>query len=169
MAPGWLAATAAPGQTADRFLPDPFGGQPGARLYRTGDLGRWLRTAGSSWLGRVDRQVKVRGFRIETGEVEAALRGHPEVRDAVVVTVAGAVPGDTRLVGYVVTAPGAPDPSGGLREHLRHLLPDYMLPAAFVMLGAAPDRERKDRPPGAARTGLGRGRRADVGAPRDAA
>jgi amino acid adenylation domain-containing protein len=126
----------APGLTAGRYLPDPFGGQPGARLYRTGDLGRWLPNGRIEPFGRVDRQVKIRGYRVETAEIEAALRTHPDVGDAVATTVTGAAPGDVRLVGYVVT--GLADPSTVLREHLRHLLPEYMIPATFVPLPELP-------------------------------
>lgn len=125
-----------PGLTAARYLPDPFSGRPGARIYKTGDVGRWLPSGRIELFGRVDRQVKIRGYRVETGEIEAALRTHPEVTDAVVTTVAGAAPGDVRLVGYLVTA--ATDPSAAVREHLRTLLPEYMIPAMFVPLAALP-------------------------------
>ena len=126
----------APGLTAGCFVPDPFGDQPGARLYRTGDLGRWRPSGRLEILGRADRQMKIRGFRVEAGEIEAALRAHPDVGDAVVTSVAGERPGDVRLAAYVVT--GLPDPSVTLREHMRHLLPDYMVPWVFVPLAALP-------------------------------
>ncbi|HEY7769895.1 amino acid adenylation domain-containing protein, partial [Longimicrobium sp.] len=117
-----------PGQTAERYLPDPFGTQPGARLYRTGDLGRWLPDGTIEFMGRADSQVKVRGFRIELGEIEARLAEHPAVREAVVVARDGQV-GDPRLVAYY-TGDGAA--AAVLRAHLAERLPEYMVPAAFV-------------------------------------
>ncbi|HYH81260.1 MAG TPA: amino acid adenylation domain-containing protein [Longimicrobium sp.] len=121
------------GMTAERFVPDPFSGEPGARLYRTGDRARWLSDGTLEFLGRTDAQVKIRGFRIEPGEVEAALRRDERVRDCVVVAREDA-PGDVRLAAYVV---GAVD-ADGLRAHLGRSLPDYMVPGAFVFLGALP-------------------------------
>jgi amino acid adenylation domain-containing protein len=126
----------APGLTAAQFVPDPFSGRPGARLYRTGDVGRWRRSGGIELAGRADRQIKIRGYRIESGEVEAALRDHDDVAQAVVSVRGGGH--DVRLVGYLVTHSGASQPPGGLREHLREVLPDYMVPAAFVVLPALP-------------------------------
>ena len=128
-----------PGRTADRFVPDPFAGRPGARMYRTGDLARWLPDGRVECLGRVDQQVKIRGFRIELGEIESALHQHPAVRQAVV--VARADPGgEPRLVAYVVPA-GAdgklPGPSE-LRQHLLESLPEYMLPAVYVAVSRFP-------------------------------
>ncbi|WP_199430962.1 non-ribosomal peptide synthetase [Qaidamihabitans albus] len=117
-----------PGLTAERFVADPFG-PPGARIYRTGDRARWRRADPGTldFLGRVDDQVKVRGFRIELGEVQAALTAHPDVRQAAVVADRR---GDvTRLVGYVVA-----DGPVEWREHVRSLLPDYMVPALVVPL-----------------------------------
>ncbi len=126
----------APGLTAARFAPDPFADLPGSRLYRTGDLGRWLPSGRLEILGRTDRQLKIRGFRVEAGEIEAALRAHADVLDAVVIALAGDGPGDLRLIAYVVTSD--PDPAMTLRGHLRRLLPDYMIPWAFVPLAELP-------------------------------
>jgi amino acid adenylation domain-containing protein len=125
-----------PALTAERFVPDPFG-EPGARAYRTGD--RVRRRAGGTleFLGRTDDQVKVRGFRIEPGEVEAALEAHPAVREAVVV-VREDEAGDRRLAGYVVPAPGAAPSAAELRAHLGERLPEYMIPSAVVVLDAFP-------------------------------
>src|SRR6202142_4146 len=117
---------------AGRFVPDPFSRRPGARLYRTGDVGRWRRSGRIELGGRADRQIKIRGYRIESGEVEAALRDHDDVAQAVV-SLRGAGH-DVRLVGYLVTRSGADCPPAGLREYIRETLPDYMVPAAFVVL-----------------------------------
>src|SRR5207245_325390 len=116
--------------TAERFLPDPFAGTAGARLYRTGDLARWRDNGLLDVLGRVDHQVKVRGFRIETGEVETVLCGHPSVAQAV---VTAHDPGG--LVAYVVPATADLEP---LRRHLRAHLPEYMVPSAFMPLAELP-------------------------------
>jgi amino acid adenylation domain-containing protein len=126
-----------PELTADRFVPDPFSGEPGARLYRTGDAARRLPDGTLDFVGRVDRQVKVRGFRVELGEVEAALAEHPAVLDAVVAARDDA-PGGRRLVAYTVAAAGEPAAPAGLRAWLRERLPEYMVPAAFVALDTLP-------------------------------
>ncbi|MBN8468384.1 non-ribosomal peptide synthase/polyketide synthase [Corallococcus exiguus] len=130
-----------PELTAERFLPNPFAHDPGERLYRTGDRARWLANGELEYLGRLDFQVKLRGFRIELGEIEAALRKQPGVREAVV-TLREDTPGHKRLVAYCVPEEEATEPSSlsaaTLREALATHLPDYMLPAAFVVLDALP-------------------------------
>ena len=122
-----------PALTAERFIPHPF--RSGARLYRTGDWVRYLPDANLEFIGRRDQQVKVRGFRVELGEVEAALRGYPDIREAVA-TVREDTPGDKRLVAYVVT--DKPPPVSEWRHFLQARLPDYMVPSAFVALAALP-------------------------------
>ncbi len=125
-----------PELTAERFMPDPFASEPGARLYRTGDLARMLPNGELEFLGRIDAQVKLRGYRIEPGEIEANLLAHSEVREAVVVHSRG--PGEERLVAYV--APARPGEASvvALRAHLRERLPEYMIPGAFVLLERLP-------------------------------
>ncbi|MGW3178997.1 non-ribosomal peptide synthase/polyketide synthase [Kitasatospora sp. NPDC001119] len=126
-----------PGLTAARFVADPFG-PPGARLYRTGDRARFTADGELEFLGRLDRQVKVRGFRIEPGEIEAALRAHPAVDQAVVV-VREDEPGHTRLVGYATPAdPELPPDPAALRTALAAALPAHLVPAAVVVLPAFP-------------------------------
>jgi non-ribosomal peptide synthase protein (TIGR01720 family) len=126
-----------PGLTADKFVPDPVGPEPGGRLYRTGDRVRWLADGSLEFLGRFDSQVKVRGFRIEPGEIEAGLAGHPGVAAAVVVPRED-LPGGRGLVAYLVGRNGATPTTGELRAHLKERLPEYMVPAAFVTLQALP-------------------------------
>ncbi len=126
-----------PELTAERFVPDPFGGSLGARLYRSGDLARHLLDGDLEYLGRIDHQVKVRGFRIELGEIEAALAEAAGVAEAAVVLRRDLAGGDG-LVGYVVAEPGAALSGAALREHLKTLLPDYMVPAQVVLLEALP-------------------------------
>ncbi|HEU0078248.1 MAG TPA: amino acid adenylation domain-containing protein, partial [Longimicrobiaceae bacterium] len=121
--------------TADRFVPDRFGGEAGGRLYRTGDLARWRPDGAVEFLGRGDAQVKVRGYRIELGEIEARLRQHALVREAVVLARED-TPGNRRLVAYVVGGPAAD--AEALRAHLSERLPEYMIPAAYVRLEALP-------------------------------
>jgi amino acid adenylation domain-containing protein len=125
-----------PGLTADRFVPDPFSGRPGGRLYRTGDLGRWNPNRTLDYLGRIDHQVKVRGFRVEPGEVEAALAALPGVRDALV-ALRVAPAGDRRLVGYVASSEADLSPVE-MRAALRRVLPAHMVPAELVVLERFP-------------------------------
>jgi len=125
-----------PGQTAALFVPDPFG-EPGERMYRTGDLVRRRTDGVIEFLGRADGQIKIRGFRIEPGEVETALGRHPSVSGNAVVAREDR-PGDKRLVAYVVPEAGAEPTPGELRRHLAGLLPDHLVPAAFVLLDRLP-------------------------------
>ncbi len=129
-----------PERTAESFVPDPFsGGEPGARLYRTGDLARWRPDGELDFLGRADRQVKLRGLRIELGEIESALAEVPAVRQAAVALRAGS--GGPRLVAWVVPGEtaGAVEPSvADLRAHLRSRLPEFMVPAAFAIVHELP-------------------------------
>jgi hypothetical protein len=125
-----------PVPTADRFVPDPFAA--GSRLYRTGDRARWLPDGALEFLGRADDQIKVRGYRIEPAEIEAALLSHPHVAEAVVTSREFAV-GDARLTAYVVPGDLAADDLGPtLRGHLAVLLPAYLVPAQFVTVSAIP-------------------------------
>jgi amino acid adenylation domain-containing protein/non-ribosomal peptide synthase protein (TIGR01720 family) len=126
-----------PALTAERFVPDPFSGEPGARLYRTGDLTRHAAGGEIEYLGRLDHQVKVRGYRIELGEIEAALARHEGVGECVVVARTDAA-GAARLVAYVVARTGASASTEQLRGHLKERLPDYMLPSFFMPLDALP-------------------------------
>ncbi len=126
-----------PALTAERFLPDPFSDRPGARIYRTGDLARFRWDGAIEMLGRADQQVKVRGFRVEPGEIEAALEAHPGIERAVV--VARGEEGARSLVAYLVAREAAaPLPLTELRERLGRGLPDYMVPSAWVLLDALP-------------------------------
>ncbi len=124
-----------PDLTAEKFIPDPFNGDPEARLYKTGDLCRWLPDGALEYLGRMDFQVKIRGFRIELGEIENVLCSHSGVREAVVVVHEE---GERQLVAYVVAAGESACTSAELRDYLKQRLPDYMIPAAFVTLPALP-------------------------------
>jgi amino acid adenylation domain-containing protein/thioester reductase-like protein len=150
-----------PALTAERFLPDP-GGAPGSRMYRTGDLGRWRADGSLEVTGRIDRQLKLRGFRVEPGEVENALAGHPDIAQVSVVASRRSS-GDTRLVAYYTLRPGAlsqaagggsvprHQPAARFRRYLADRLPGYMIPAEFILRhhlppsGADPDRAAQDR------------------------
>ncbi|MCA1568667.1 MAG: amino acid adenylation domain-containing protein, partial [Acidobacteria bacterium] len=126
-----------PALTAEKFIPDAFGETPGARLYKTGDLARRLPDGNIEFLGRIDVQVKIRGFRIELGEIEAALSRHPSIRETVVL-VRDDIPGDKQIVAYVVCKNGQPPMTREWRDYLSEWLPDYMLPASFVLLDELP-------------------------------
>jgi amino acid adenylation domain-containing protein len=124
-----------PELTAERFIPDPWSSEPGARLYRTGDLARYLADGNVEFLGRADNQVKVRGFRIEPGEIESVLRLHPAVQD-VVVAVRGRE--DKRLIAYVISEHDSNLSTAELIGYSSESLPAYMIPSAFVFLDAFP-------------------------------
>ncbi|OLF06968.1 hypothetical protein BLA60_29350 [Actinophytocola xinjiangensis] len=131
LALGYLGA---PGATAHRFVADPF--RPGQRMYRTGDLVRPRRDGTLEYVGRVDQQVKVRGFRVEPAEVEATVAGHPAVARAAVL-VREDRPGDHRIVAYVVPEPGCIDPAA-IRRHVAERLPEHLVPSAVVVLTELP-------------------------------
>lgn len=126
-----------PELTAERFIPNPFSEKPGARMYRTGDVARYLPDGNLSFLGRIDHQVKIRGFRIELGEIETALIRHASVSDAVVI-VREDVPGDKRIVAYVVLNQESTITVEELHSFLKRGLPDYMQPSAFLLLDSLP-------------------------------
>lgn len=139
VARGYLAR---PGLTAERFVPDRFSGKAGERMYRSGDRVRYRRNGEISFLGRLDHQVKIRGHRIEPGEIEAALQKDPQVREAVVVEREERGGGDKRLVAYIVAAQQARQQASlslpALQKSLREQLPDYMIPAGWVVLDGVP-------------------------------
>jgi hypothetical protein len=125
-----------PELTADSFVPHPF--QAGRRLFRTRDAVRRLRNGMLEFVGRRDRQVKVRGFRVEPGEVEAALSGHPCIHEAAVATLAR-TPTDKRLTAYIAPGPGVAAPTvPELRQYLKDKLPEFMIPSAFMIIDQLP-------------------------------
>ncbi|HJT56500.1 MAG TPA: amino acid adenylation domain-containing protein [Ktedonobacteraceae bacterium] len=127
-----------PELTAERFIPHPYSSEPGARLYRTGDIARWLPDSSIEFMGRRDEQIKLYGYRIEPGEIEAVLQGHPQVKEAVAV-LREDVPGDKRLVVYLVARSSVSMPSfQELRRYMQERLPDYMLPSAAIWLERLP-------------------------------
>jgi amino acid adenylation domain-containing protein len=132
-----------PDLTAEKFVPHPFGAGPGERLYRTGDLGRYLGDGNIEYVGRIDQQVKVRGYRVEQGEIEAVLLEHESVREALVIAQAdepegadAGMRGSNRLIAYIVGDVALT--ASEWRSYLRERLPDYMIPSAFVALDQMP-------------------------------
>ena len=123
--------------TAEKFVPDPFAEQNGARLYGTGDLVRYLASGDIEFLGRADHQVKIRGYRIELGEIEVALREHEAVRDVIALAQKSDA-GANRLVAYLLVEQGVQVSTAELQQFVRERLPEYMIPAAFVLLEAFP-------------------------------
>jgi len=134
LARGYLAQ---PQITAERFIPHPFSEKAGERIYRTGDMARYRDNGEIEYLGRVDHQVKVRGFRVELGEIEAVLRQHPQINEVVVMT-REEVLGDRRIVAYIVSPEGADVSVNDIRRFLSVKLPEYMMPSSFVTLSALP-------------------------------
>jgi amino acid adenylation domain-containing protein len=130
-----------PELTAERFVANPFSKVPGARMYRTGDLARWFPNGEIAFLGRLDEQVKVRGYRVEPTEVSTVLGQHPAVQASVVIATED-VPGEKQLVAYLILSPGATVSATALREYLRQRVPDYMVPAAFVAIPSLPVTEQ---------------------------
>jgi len=126
-----------PELTAKKFISDPFCSQPGLRLYKTGDLARYLPSGEIEFLGRGDDQVKIRGFRVELGEIESIVAKHPAVCECAVIARED-VPGDKRLVAYLVPTAEAKLDSAALRRYVQQDLPDHMVPSAFMVLRAMP-------------------------------
>src|SRR5581483_7225330 len=123
-------------RSGERFVPDGLSGRRGARLYRSGDLAKWQEDGNLMYLGRMDNQVKVRGYRVELGEIEAVLRRHPYIKDAVVVSRHD-VAGGLRLIAYLVSQEGAEN-SAAVQDSLRAMLPEYMVPSIFLWLPGLP-------------------------------
>jgi acyl-coenzyme A synthetase/AMP-(fatty) acid ligase/acyl carrier protein len=123
--------------TAEKFVANPFASGESQKLYRTGDLVRYLADGNIEFLGRIDHQVKLRGFRIELGEIETGLSQHPQVREAVAAVKKDAT-GEDRLVAYFISRQTPAPPAAELRAYLKQRLPDYMVPAAYVMVEAMP-------------------------------
>nr|WP_257236599.1 amino acid adenylation domain-containing protein [Nostoc sp. 'Peltigera malacea cyanobiont' DB3992] len=126
-----------PELTTEKFIFNPFSSEPGARLYKTGDLARYLSDGNIEFLGRIDYQVKIRGFRIELGEIEAILAQHPALTQTLVIARED-VPGDKRLVAYIVASPEQIPSQAELRRFLETRLPEYMVPSFFVFLDTLP-------------------------------
>ncbi len=132
-----------PDLTAERFIPNPFASSPGERMYRTGDLVRYLPNGAIQFIGRIDQQVKIRGYRIETGEIEHVLLQCTGVRDAVV-AIREDEPGDKRLIAYLIPekqAAGSTETTidvSAIRKYAKSILPDYMLPSAYVLMDRLP-------------------------------
>jgi aspartate racemase len=135
-----------PELTQEKFIPNPFSAEPGARIYKTGDLARYLPDGNIEYISRIDHQVKIRGFRIELGEIEAVLEQHPAVQQAVVIARED-VPGDKRLVAYLVAKPEQTFTTSELRQFVQQKLPDYMVPSALVQMDTLPltPNEKVDR------------------------
>ena len=160
LTPGYLNH---PELTAERFVRNPFSDQPGSRLYRTGDLARFRNDGDIEFLGRVDNQLKVRGYRVELGEIEAILNQHVAVKECVVVARERESSEEKELVGYIVPNQDSVASVSNLRSLLRQKLPDYMIPSVFVFLNALPltpngkvDRSKLP-PPGYSRPSLDQG------------
>jgi natural product biosynthesis luciferase-like monooxygenase protein len=127
-----------PELTGERFLPDPFAGASDARMYGTGDIVRQRKDGNVEFVGRNDHQVKVRGYRVELGEIEAALGRHPDVGEAIVVASHNGADADARLVGYLTGRDGTVPSLESLRYHLKQKLPEYMVPSSFNVVAAMP-------------------------------
>ncbi|MDB9379834.1 amino acid adenylation domain-containing protein, partial [Nodularia sphaerocarpa] len=123
--------------TSERFIPHPFSDQPNARIYRTGDVAKYLPNGDIEYISRIDNQVKIRGFRIELGEIEVLLAKHPVIRQLAVI-VREDIPGDKRIVAYIVSDEHQTITVNDLRSFLAQNLPQYMIPSAFVTLEALP-------------------------------
>ncbi|WP_218776813.1 non-ribosomal peptide synthetase, partial [Nostoc sp. T09] len=126
-----------PELTREKFIPHPFGSEAGSRLYKTGDLARYLPDGNIEFLGRIDHQVKIRGFRIELGEIEAAIAQHPLVQQAVLI-VREDIPGNKRLVAYIVAKSQPAPTTSEWRSFLKQSLPEYMIPNAYVVIETVP-------------------------------